>query len=485
MRKVLWILLLTAGVARAEIVQLFNGKDLSNWTATFQDPNVKMQDVFSVTDGVIHCKGKAPVGYIRTKEKYTNFTLKLQWRTMKKGNSGVLLRVQEPDKVWPKSVECQLQTDNSGDIWVIDQYPIHVAEDRTEGRHTKKLHPSNEKPLGEWNQYEITADGTTLTLKVNGLVQNEATEFEEKPGYILLQSEGAEIEFRDIELTTIDQPTEKHDQKKQASLAQSVHELFQLFTPDQKKQLVLPFDSPERTAQVFPPGKRPGIQIKDLSDEQKKKALDLVKSFTSDYGWQKCQAIAKQSHPQRGLEDYYLTFFGEPSETANYAWRVAEHHLTMVDIEFADGKVHAIGPILLGANPPTLWNEEEDSMIKLYRSFSPDEKQKVLREGKSDSGTPIADAGVPVSDLGTDAQKAAQDVLDQRMKFFAPDVAERVKDLLKSAGGIKALKVVFYGEANSRSADAGKWDFKLGTDKFLLDYENTRGHIHMAIKATD
>jgi hypothetical protein len=65
------------------------------------------------------------------------------------------------------------------------------------------MHPSNEKPLGEWNQYEITADGTNLTLKVNGQIQNQATDFAVMPGKILLQSEGAAIEFQNIQLTPI------------------------------------------------------------------------------------------------------------------------------------------------------------------------------------------------------------------------------------------------------------------------------------------
>jgi 3-keto-disaccharide hydrolase len=184
-------------------VELFNGKDLSNWTYVSKDANSKMEDVYSVSDGVIHDKGN-PIGYIRTKEKYTSFKLHVEWRfPAKPGNSGVLLRVQEPDNVWPKSVECQLQSKNAGDIWVIDEFPIKTAPDRTEGRHVKKEHETNEKPLGEWNEYDITLDGGNLELKVNGLVQNTASDMQVIPGYILLQAEGAEIEFRKVTLTPI------------------------------------------------------------------------------------------------------------------------------------------------------------------------------------------------------------------------------------------------------------------------------------------
>jgi hypothetical protein len=108
-----------------------------------------------------------------------------------------------PDKVWPKSIECQGQSGAMGDIWNIDKFPMKVAEDRTSGRHTKKLHPSNEKPPGEWNRYEMTLDGGNLELAVNGLVQNTAAECQEVPGKICLQSEGGAMEYRNLVLVPI------------------------------------------------------------------------------------------------------------------------------------------------------------------------------------------------------------------------------------------------------------------------------------------
>jgi len=92
---------------------------------------------------------------------------------------------------------------NAGDIWNIDDFPAKVDAARTDGRHTTKLHPTNEKPLGEWNRYVITLNGGELKLEVNGLLQNTATQVEEVPGKICLQSEGAEIEFRNIRLKPI------------------------------------------------------------------------------------------------------------------------------------------------------------------------------------------------------------------------------------------------------------------------------------------
>jgi hypothetical protein len=204
-----FIALMLAPMARGqekkpETVKLFNGKDMTGWVAHLND-NGKMEDVWEIKpDGVLYCKGK-PNGYIRTDKDYTSYVLKLEWRFPgpKPGNSGALLRVQPPDKVWPKSIEAQLQHQNAGDFWNIDEFQMTVPPERTKGRNTKKEHPHNEKPLGEWNQYEITVDGPRVELKVNGLVQNVATECAVIPGKIALQSEGAPIEFRNIELTVL------------------------------------------------------------------------------------------------------------------------------------------------------------------------------------------------------------------------------------------------------------------------------------------
>jgi len=180
-------------------VRIFNGKDTTGWKAFVPDLSKDGKDpmsVWSVADGVLQCAGR-PIGYIQTEALYDNYVLELKWRfdpAKGEGNSGVLLRTVGDDVVWPKSMEAQLHSKNAGDFWNIDPA-------RTDGRRTRKEHATNEKPLGEWNEYRIVMDGGTLELYVNGLLQNRATDVEVVPGRIALQSEGAHIEFKDIVLT--------------------------------------------------------------------------------------------------------------------------------------------------------------------------------------------------------------------------------------------------------------------------------------------
>ena len=187
-------------------ISLFNGKDLSGWTFHLDQPGAKLEDVWSVQDGVLDCKG-TPVGYIRTEAVYEDFILELDWRFPPggpPGNSGVLMRKTGEEKVWPRSIEAQLQHRNAGDIWNIGEVPMQVDAARTKGRNTKKLAPCNEVPQGEWNHYKIVMDRGDMTLIVNGQVQNTASWVERIPGNICLQSEGSRIQFRNIVLTPLE-----------------------------------------------------------------------------------------------------------------------------------------------------------------------------------------------------------------------------------------------------------------------------------------
>lgn len=197
----------TLAADEAKSIKLFNGKDLDGWTGLSAD-KTKIEDVWSVADGVLVCRGK-PNGYLRTKEKYKNYELTLEWRWKPSDekvnrNSGVLLRMVGEDKVWPKSVEAQLMAGNAGDFWNFNGFKMKGDPSRTKGASTKKAHASNEKKLGEWNAYRIVVNKGNVKLYVNGELQNEATEVEEIAGPICLQSEGAEIHFRNLELKPIE-----------------------------------------------------------------------------------------------------------------------------------------------------------------------------------------------------------------------------------------------------------------------------------------
>jgi hypothetical protein len=272
------------------------------------------------------------------------------------------------------------------------------------------------------------------------------------------------------------------------SLQDQAAQLYASLDDAQKKQATLPFDSPERTKEIFPGGPRAGIQIRKLNPDQQKQALDILTAFTSDYGKQKALAITEQKPDNPadnpGFGRYYLCFFGTPGPGATYAWRIAEHHLTLVHVEVVKGEATSFGPILLGANPPVLWDDEEEKMIALYGTMTPAEQQKSAQQGRGISSDEFEHGGVRVGDLNPSAKKAAQAVLDSRLKFFADPIRAEIRRIIDSQGGIDAMHLGFWGEAKKKCRDGGKWDFKLAGASYLCDYENTRGHIHMSMKGS-
>lgn len=192
----------------SKTVELWNGRDFTGWTFVLVDDSVDPADVWSVQNGVIHCKG-VPNGYMRTEAEYSDYTLTLEWRwAAEAGNSGVLLHAQEPFQVWPQCIECQLHSGNAGDFILIG--PGSITVDGETHTNTEKFlaipnkEDGIEKPLGEWNNYRIICKGGEITCYVNDVLMNHGIGASQTSGVICLQSEGAPIEFRNIRLEKLD-----------------------------------------------------------------------------------------------------------------------------------------------------------------------------------------------------------------------------------------------------------------------------------------
>lgn len=194
---------------------LFNGKDLSGWY-TFLKGSGKNNDsaqVFSVHDGLLHITG-AVFGYIATERSYTNFHLvaEFKWGVKKYPprenavrDNGILYYTVGNDRVWPRAVECQVQEGDCGDFWLIDSVTMVIDGTRTQAtKNTRILKKSDhEKPTGEWNRIEVIAKDGKCTHIVNGVIVNEGTDASLRSGKIVIQSEGAEIYYRKIDIQAL------------------------------------------------------------------------------------------------------------------------------------------------------------------------------------------------------------------------------------------------------------------------------------------
>ena len=175
------------------------------------------ETVFTVENGLLHISGKE-FGYICTEKVYKNFHLaaEFKWGVKKypprdadtiKRDNGICyyFPLNEKDFVWPKSIECQIQEGDTGDFWLISGVTIKVNGIRSQpDSFTRvKKRTDAEMPTGQWNRVEVIANKGKITYIVNDKIVNEGEDPSVTQGKILIQSEGAEIYYRKIELAEL------------------------------------------------------------------------------------------------------------------------------------------------------------------------------------------------------------------------------------------------------------------------------------------
>jgi len=203
-------------------ISLFNGKDLSNWHADVpeMDTNAMAKSPFIIRNGMIVSMGN-PGGHLITNSVYQNYRLRVEYRFAgKPGNCGVLVHASTPRalyKMFPKSIEVQMEHGNAGDFWcIVEDIKAEDMEKRrgpkanwgiTEGkeRRIRNLTDSSEKPVGEWNKMIIECVGNSIKVWVNNDFANYGFDCTADKGHIAIQAEGSEVEFRKLELTPITQ----------------------------------------------------------------------------------------------------------------------------------------------------------------------------------------------------------------------------------------------------------------------------------------
>lgn len=203
-------------------ISLFNGKDLTGWHVDVpaRDDNPNADETFIVRDGNLVSLGQ-PNGHLITDDKFKNYRLKVEYRFVgEPGNCGVLVHASTPRalyKMFPKSVEVQMNHEHAGDFWCIveditvpDMVQRRGPEDKwgiTEGkaRRILNLTDGSEKPVGEWNTMVIEAVDDAVKVWVNGDLVNHGSKCTASEGQIALQAEGSEVEFRKLDLTPANQ----------------------------------------------------------------------------------------------------------------------------------------------------------------------------------------------------------------------------------------------------------------------------------------
>jgi hypothetical protein len=190
-------------------VPLFNGKNLDGWVyGDKKDKEAKSGEGYQVKDGVLFCT-KGNGGNLFTEKDYENFVLRFDFKLETDSNNGIAIRSPIEGNAAYEGMEIQI---------LDDEGPAHKGIIKPWQHHGSvygcvAAKPGALKPVGEWNEQEIVADGRHIKVTLNGKVivdadlDKDVTDpevrkahpgIERKTGRIGLLGHGTRVDFRNL-----------------------------------------------------------------------------------------------------------------------------------------------------------------------------------------------------------------------------------------------------------------------------------------------
>lgn len=278
-------------------------------------------------------------------------------------------------------------------------------------------------------------------------------------------------------------------------------------TPEQREAATFPMASEERLRWHFIPNEsfpRKGLSFRTMTETQKERANDLLKSGLSQRGYMTATTIIQLEDVLRAIEggrrmardplDYQFTVFGTPGAADAWGWRVEGHHLSL-HFTIAGGKAVATSPTFTGANPA----EVRDGPQQGTRALAPledmgramvmalDDTQRAaatfnatapndIETMNANDIDPLSPAGVAAASMTPVQREALTRLIDAYTSLMADDLAADRMAKLKAAG----LEKITFAWAGPVEKGA-KHYYRVQGPTFLIEYDNTQNdgnHIH-------
>lgn len=279
-------------------------------------------------------------------------------------------------------------------------------------------------------------------------------------------------------------------------------------SPDQKAQATFKFDDPERLNWHFIPRERKGLPLKSLEGAALKAAHAFIRSGLSEAGYDQTLNVMSleellylleggEREVRRERRDpgkYYLSVFGEPSDTGTWGWRLEGHHISL-NFMIKDGKVVGSTPEFFGANPGTVdagkgrqirvLGPEEDIARQVLKLCSPEQQKLCWISKEAPPEVPGAAApqaavaapvGLPYSQMSEDQKKLIQDLLSEYLKNLPADIEQERRAAINSAG-VDKLYFAWYGLSELHEPH----HYRVQAPTFVIEYNNTQNnanHVH-------
>jgi hypothetical protein len=207
---------------------LFNGKDLTGWVygKRANGAENKSGKGYQVEDGVIFST-KEDGGNLYTEKEYSDFVLRFDVKLTENANNGIGIRAPLVGDAAYAGIEIQVLDDGGSQYTGLKPFQYHGS---IYGMVAPKR--GSQKPVGEWNSEEITADGRHITVKLNGttIVDANLDDIKDEEmlkthrdltrpegsrgiantkGHIGFLGHGARVEFRNIRIKELNVATNK------------------------------------------------------------------------------------------------------------------------------------------------------------------------------------------------------------------------------------------------------------------------------------
>jgi hypothetical protein len=299
-------------------------------------------------------------------------------------------------------------------------------------------------------------------------------------------------------------------QRSAAAMSKAASDLLGALTPDQRTKAAFSFSSDDRLRWHFIPNEmfpRKGLMLKDMTEQQRRLAHDLLRTGLSARGYDKVTTIISLEDIlkvveaggkfARDKEEYLFSIFGTPGPKGAWGWRVEGHHIS-IRFTINDGSVKnqvASSPMFLGSNPAEVRDgerrglrvlgEEEDAGRALVASLSADQLRSavfnatapgdILTMNKNDIA-PLADEGILYSALQPAQQALLRKVIEVYAGAMEADVAaERMK--VATGAGLDKLRFAWAGSTEKGQ----KHYYRIQGPTFLIEFDNTQNngnHVH-------
>ncbi len=305
-------------------------------------------------------------------------------------------------------------------------------------------------------------------------------------------------------------------QRDAEAMADAASNFLTSLSRPQRSQATFAFDSDERSRHHFIPPEafeRHGMVYKDMSSEQKVRALDMLRSGLSQKGYLTAQQImevegilgvlveGEDRELARDQEEYWVSVFGTPSTDGTWGWRWEGHHLSL-HFTVVEGDITVSTPTFLGANPASVptgprrglraLREQEDTARALLASLDANQQDAAIFDDVAPTNVvtgaelvvdPLDAIGIPGSALSSEQQDMLMAVIDSYISIMADDIAALRRAAVRE-GGIENAYFAWAGPTERGEVAY----YRVQGPHFLIEFDNTQedpNHIHAAFRDFD